>query len=96
MFSQLCDYFRNSDYSIIVNKDFKRNHPTEYAALKLTDTVPKDIDERNISLAIFMNISKAFDTLDHIILIDKLAYYGIHGIALKCFTSNGTGRSQNI
>ena len=64
--------------------------------MELTDKVLKDIDERNISLAIFMDLSKAFDTLDHSILINKLAYYGIHGAALRWFTSYLTGRSQYV
>ena len=37
--------------------------------MELTDKVLKDIDERKITLAIFMDLSKAFDTLDHFILI---------------------------
>ena len=39
-----------------------KNHSTEYAAMELTDKILKDIDDKNISLAIFMDLSKAFDT----------------------------------
>ena len=46
-----------------------KNHSTEFAAMELTDKVLKDIDERKITLAIFMDLSKAFDTIDHFILI---------------------------
>ena len=53
--------------------------------MELTDQVLRDIDERKIMLAIFMDLSKAFDTLDHFILIKKLAYYGMNGIALEWF-----------
>ena len=62
----------------------------------LTDKILKDIDDKNISLAIFMDLSKAFDTLDHGILIKKLAHYGINGIALNWFTSYLSGRSQYV
>ena len=96
VFSQLYDYFRNNDLFYDSQYGFLKNHSTEYAAMELTDKVLKDIDERNISLAIFMDLSKAFDTLDHNILINKLAYYGIHGAALKWFTSYLTGRSQYV
>ena len=48
-----------------------KNHSTEYAAMELTDKILKDIDDKNILLAIFMDLSKAFDTLDHVILIKK-------------------------
>ena len=96
VFSQLYDYFRNNDLFYDSQYGFLKNHSTEYAAKELTDKVLKDIDERNISLAIFMDLSKAFDTLDHSILINKLAYYGIHGAALRWFTSYLTGRSQYV
>ena len=56
-----------------------KNHLTEFAAMELTDKVLKDIDKKHITLAIFMDLSKAFDTLDHIISLRKLAYYGING-----------------
>ena len=40
----------------------KKSRSTEYAAMELTDKVLKDIDETNISLALFMDLSKAFYT----------------------------------
>ena len=64
--------------------------------MELTDEVLKDIDDKHITLAIFMDLSKAFDTLDHGILIRKLAHYGINGIALEWFTSYLTGRIQYV
>ena len=64
--------------------------------MELTDKVLLDINEKNISLAIFMDLSKAFDTLDHSILIKKLAHYGVKGTALEWFISYLTGRSQYV
>ena len=71
-------------------------HSTEFAALELTDRTLKDIDDRDVSLAIFMDLSKAFDTLDHHILLKKLNYYGIEGPALDWFSSYLTGRQQYV
>ena len=83
VFSQLYDYFRNNDLFYDSQYGFLKNHSTEFAAMELTDKVLKDIDEKHITLAIFMDLSKAFDTLDHSILLRKLAYYGINGSALE-------------
>ena len=51
---------------------------------------------KNASLAIFMDLSNAFDTLNHEILLNKLNHYGITGTALKCFSSYLTGRQQYV
>ena len=61
VFSQLHDYFRNNLF-YDSQYGFLKNHSTEYAAMELTDKILKDIDDKNISLTIFMDLSKAFDT----------------------------------
>ena len=45
------------------------------------------LDEGKYVFGIFINLKKAFDTVSHDILLDKLKHYGLQGIALKCFTS---------
>ena len=62
--------------------------------LELTDRILKDIGSRDTSLAIFMDLSKAFFTLDHQILLNKFKYYGVNDISLKWFSSYLTGRQQ--
>ena len=60
---------------------FRSGHSTELAALELTDRIITALDNHNTPLNIFLELSKAFDTLDHTILLDKLLYYGIRGSA---------------
>ena len=45
------------------------------------------MDKGEIPFAIFIDLSMAFDTLDHITLMRKLSYYGVHGTALTLFQS---------
>ena len=56
----------------------------------------KGIDERKIPLSIFFDLSKAFDTLDHKILLSKLQHYGIHNTSLKWFHGYLMDRKQYV
>ena len=74
VFNQLYDYFHENQLFHSSQYGFRKLHSTELAALELTDRILKDVDERNISMAIFMDLSKAFDTLDHQILLKKVNF----------------------
>ena len=84
---QLYNYFKNKKLFYTGQYGFRDDHSTELAALELVDRLNTDMDEKNIPIAIYMDLSKAFDTLDHSILIHKLSYYGIKGAALSWFKS---------
>jgi hypothetical protein len=57
------------------------------ALLSLTDKITNELDTQNFSHGIFINLSKAFGTLDHNILLNKLAHYGIRGVVNDWFHS---------
>ncbi len=60
---------------------FRTEHSTKYAALELLDRVIVEMDKKNTPINVFLDLSKAFHTLNHTILLEKLKYYGIDGIA---------------
>ena len=75
---------------------FRKYHSTELAELELVDRIHKEIDENKIPFSVFLDLSKAFDTLDHDILLHKLQYYGIKGTALDWFRSYLTERYHYV
>ena len=75
---------------------FRPKHSTDYAILSIIDKVQKAVDEGELSCGLFLDFSKAFDTVDHDILIDKLEYYGIRGVGKDWFTSYLKNRKQMV
>ncbi len=75
---------------------FRTRHSTEFAALELVDRITVEIDKMNTPINIFLDLSKSFDTLDHKILLDKLDYYGIKGVAHKLMASYIKNRKQYV
>ena len=67
---------------------FRAKYSTKYAAIELIDRIVTKMDKNNIPINVFFDLSKAFDTIDHNILQNKLAYYGLNGSALHLFKSH--------
>ena len=59
---------------------FRKNRSTELAISELVDKITKGVDQGKHTRSIFLDLSKAFDTINHRILIKKLKQYGIRGI----------------
>ena len=93
---QLYDYMTNNNLFNNNQYGFRAKHSTEYAAIDLIDRIMGQIDKNEIPFAVFMDLSKAFDTLDHKIPLQKLQYYGIQGTHLKWFESYLTDRKQYV
>jgi hypothetical protein len=75
---------------------FREHHSTEYAAIHLVDKLNESLRNKKIPFAVFIDLSKAFDTLDHEILIKKLEHYGIEGTAIRWFTNYLGDRQQYV
>ena len=68
----------------------------ELALITLNDKITKAFNQNDTAIAIFLDFSKAFDTVNYDILLNKLNYYGIRGPALKWFASYLHNRYQTL
>ena len=75
---------------------FQKGHSTDHAVLALTNEILKNFDKDHFTLGVFVDLSKAFDTVNHEILIDKLEHYGIRNKNLEWFKSYLTNRKQCV
>ena len=66
------------------------------AIIELIDKVVSAVERNESTLDIFLDLSKAFDTIDHDILLYKLEYYGFRGIVLDWFKSYLKNRKQFV
>ena len=64
--------------------------------LDIQDRISKSMDKNDFSIGIFLDLAKAFDSVDHSILITKLQHYGIRGLSLDWFKSYLSDRTQCV
>lgn len=94
VYQQLIDYFNNNNLFFINQSGFRANHSCE-SALQLTITEWKQkLDEGNYTVAVFLDLKRAFETIDRSILIKKLFMYGIQGKVLNWLKDYLANREQ--
>ena len=91
---QLSEYFEENQLFNQNQYGYRTGHSTEHAALELVDKITSQMGNNETPIHIFLDLSKAFDTIDHNILLDKLKYYGLDDTAIKLFRSYLTNRYQ--
>ena len=82
MFNQIHKHFHSNNLYYNNQYGFRQKHSTELATLEIIDRIVQELDQSATPLNIYLDLSKAFDTIDHNILLHKLNYYGINGAAL--------------
>ena len=81
MTSQLMEYFPSKKRFCLQQFDFRPGHSTELAALKLVNHIISEMDSCNIPTNFYIDLSKAFDTLNFDILLNKLDHYSVEECA---------------
>ena len=86
IYNQLYQYFNDNDLLAEQQYGFRAQHSTKYAAIKMFDHISKEMDSGNTPTALYIDLSKAFDTLSFDIILQKLKYYGVMGTELRLLT----------
>ena len=87
IYSRVYDFLISSNQLYESQYGFRRNHACEHAIGEFISEVVKNSQLGNITVGIFLDLSNAFDTLEHFVIYKKLERYGIRGKALDWFKS---------
>ena len=96
MYDRLLEFLENHKLLFSGQFGFIRLHSSYMALMILMDKLISSLDKGETVIGIFLDFSKAFDTVDHEILLQKLFHYGVRGCALDWFRSYLCGRKQYV
>ena len=96
MFNRLESFLRDSNILYNLPFGFRKNHSTNHALLNIVEDICKALDSKSFVCAVCIDLEKAFDTVNHQILLSKLYHYGIRGVANKWLSSYLLNRYQKV
>ena len=85
MFNRIYSFLVQNDILYKYQFGFRKGYSTSLALVELVDTIYTHCDNRDTVIGMFFDLQKAFDTVNHSILLHKMNNYGIRGIVLKWF-----------
>ena len=96
MYERLYKFLDSFEILYTLQFGFRESHSTSHTLLSLTKTIKESIDNGKFGCSIFLDLQKAFDTVNHKIFLQELEHYGITGKVLGWFRSYLSGRSQYV
>ena len=95
--AQIFEHINNNDLLPHNQSAYRAHHSTESALLKVCNDILLSLDQGKVTVLTLLDLSAAFDTVDHDILFNTLfSHFGISGLALSWFKSYLTNRSQSV
>ena len=96
MYNRIYKFFYDSNLIYSIQFGLRQKYSTVHALISLAECILKNLDERNIGCGIFVDLQKAFDTVEHDILLLKLELYGVRGLANEWFKFYLSKRKQYV
>ena len=96
MYKRLYTFLNNNNIIYNLQFGFRQQYSTPHALINTTENIRKALDDGNIGCGVFVDLQKAFDTVDLQILLAKLNHYGICGVSNDWFKSYLSNRSQYV
>ena len=95
-FKRLYTFLNNNNIIYNLQFGFRQQYSTSHALINITENIRKALDDGNIGRGVFVDFQKAFDTVDHQILLAKLNHYRIHGVSNNWFKSYLSNRKYYV
>ena len=96
MHSRVYEHLEDNNLIYENQYGFRKKHSTNHAITYMIEKIKRKLDEKQLVAGVFIDLEKAFDTVNHNILLSKLSHYGISGPALAWFTSYLNNRHQRV
>ena len=96
MHTRLYEFIENSGQFYDKHFGFRKKYSTNHALLNIVEGIRENLDNKTFACGVFIDLEKAFDTVNHQILLTKLEHYGIRGTANKWFASYISSRRQKV
>ena len=96
MYKRVIKYLDKNNILFQSQYGFRKKHSTNLATIELMTKILQAKENGEYTVGVFLDLAKAFDTVNHEILLRKLENYGIRGIVLEWFTNYLTNRKQIV